>query len=98
MDKTERGIAMKIEIIETDRKVADKYTVIIGENYQFSMSEYPDRANEINMFIGFIRPLWRYYLTKDEKILSKIPKNLKYAIRERCKQIRANELDKCEED
>ena len=89
---------MKIEIVETNRKVADKYTVIIGENYQFSMSEYPDRANEVNMFIGFIRPLWRYYLTKDEKILSKIPKNLKYAIRERCKQIRAEELDKYEED
>ena len=72
--------------------------IVVIKNSVFEMGEYPDRANEINMFIGFIRPLWRYYLTKDEKILSKIPKNLKYAIRERCKQIRAEELDKYEED
>lgn len=89
---------MKIEVIKTNRKVADKYTVIIGENYEFTMSEYAHRANEVNMFVGFVRPLWRYYLTENEKILPKIPKNLKPAIRERCKQIRADELNEYEND
>ena len=74
------------------------YIVVIKDNV-FEMGEYPDRANDVNIYVGEIKEDWEWYqITQGTTILSKIPKNLKYAIRERCKQIRAEELDKYEED
>ena len=74
------------------------YIVVIKDSV-FEMGEYPDRANDVNIYVGEIKEDWEWYqITQGTTILSKIPKNLKYAIRERCKQIRAEELDKYEED
>ena len=74
------------------------YIVVIKDSV-FVMGEYPDRANDVNIYMGEIKEDWEWYqITQGTTILQKIPKNLKYAIRERCKQIRAEELDKYEED
>ena len=74
------------------------YIVVIKDSV-FAMGEYPDRANDVNIYMGEIKEDWEWYqITQGTTILQKIPKNLKYAIRERCKQIRAEELDKYEED
>lgn len=74
------------------------YIVVIKDSI-FAMGEYPDRANDVNIYMGEINRDWKWnQLTIETTILPKIPKNLKYAIRERCKQIRAEELDKYEED
>ena len=74
------------------------YIVVIKDSV-FEMGEYPDRANDVNIYMGEIKEDWEWYqITQGTTILQKIPKNLKYAIRERCKQIRAEELDKYEED
>jgi len=49
--------------------------------------------------MGEMKKDWEWYqITQGTTILPKIPRNLKYAIRERCKQIRAEELDKYEKD
>jgi len=72
------------------------YIVVIKDSV-FEMGEYPDRANDVNIYMGEIKEDWEWYdITQGTTILPKIPKNLKYAIRERCKQIRAEELDKYE--
>ena len=74
------------------------YIVVIKDSV-FEMGEYPDRANNVNIYMGEIKEDWEWYqITQGTTILQKIPKNLKYAIRERCKQIRAEELDKYEKD
>lgn len=74
------------------------YIVVIKDSV-FVMGEYPNRANDVNIYMGEIKEDWEWYqITQGTTILQKIPKNLKYAIRERCKQIRAEELDKYEED
>lgn len=74
------------------------YIVVIKDSV-FEMGEYPDRANDVNIYMGEIKEDWEWYqITQGTTILQKIPKNLKYAIRERCKQIRAEELDKYEEN
>jgi len=73
--------------------------IVVIKNSAFEMGEYPDRANDVNIYMGEINEDLEWYnITKGTTILPKIPKNLKYAIRERCKQIRAEELDKYEED
>jgi hypothetical protein len=83
--------AMNIQIWDTKR-TASRYTVCI-DNHVFWMGIYPDRANDLNMYAGekqlssnkgFDRMMKQNGAMK----LTKIPKNLKYAIRQRVKEIR----------
>lgn len=68
-----------------------RYIVIIKDSV-FEMGEYPDRANDINIYMGEIQEDWKWHnLMQGTTILPKIPKNLKYAIRERCRQIRGEQ-------
>lgn len=79
---------MQIFVIESELSVADKYTVIIGNDY-FFMSAYPNRANEVNMYGGRITTSRQLRtLTEEANILKHIPLTLKYAIKQWCQQIK----------
>lgn len=87
---------MKIRVFDNNGITMDRYIVLIGRHI-FNMSYYADRANEVNTYAGT-------YKSDDEAMMAmmdllkfterdKIPKNLKYAIRQRCKQIRYDETN-----
>jgi hypothetical protein len=89
---------MHIFILKTNYNVTDKYCVIIGDNV-FYMSEYANRANEVNMYSGRITTTKQLHaLMENAIILKHIPTNLKLAIRERCKQTRRDELQQYHKD
>lgn len=68
----------------------DRYIVFI-DKHMFDMSIYPDRANEVNMYAGTFEPPISS-MNKAMAILEfksvQMPKSLKYAIRQRCQEIR----------
>jgi len=84
---------MKINVFDNGGITCDRYTVFINKHVYY-MSYYPDRANEVNQYGGefksnrnaMIKFMEELHLTK----INKIPKHLKYAIKERCKQCRSS--------
>jgi len=87
---------MKIHVFDNGGITCDRYVVFIGKHI-FNMSYYADRANEVNMYMGT-------YKSDDDAMIAvmnvlkftkhnKIPKNLKYAIKQRCKQMRYDETN-----
>ena len=82
---------MKIQVWDNGGITMDRYTIYI-DKHEFLMSFYADRANEMNMYMGekqssyeVIEHLMKY---TENTLLPKIPKNIKYAIRQRCKELR----------
>ena len=81
---------MKISIWDNGGITCDRYTVLI-DKHEFLMSYYPDRANEVNQYLGevYCIPIATMNLTTDKNtLLPKIPKNIRYAIRQRCQELR----------
>jgi len=89
---------MKINIWDNGGITCDRYTVFI-DKYMFFMSIYPDRANEVNSYVGeFRHGMGEFNIEFDAAMhcmlfikIDKIPKTLKYAIRQRILQIRHGE-------
>ena len=82
---------MKIIVFDNDGISVDRYVVFINK-YCFHMSTYPDRANEVNMHGGEFQSSIENIIKLMQHIgfvkMTKIPKSIKYAIRQRCKEIR----------
>jgi hypothetical protein len=82
---------MKIMIFDNNGITMDRYIVTIKQ-HTYYMSQYPNRANEVNTYAGkFNRDTTKISKMMKNlgfKQLNKIPKSLKYAIRQRCKEIR----------
>ena len=86
---------MKIHVWDNGGITMDRYIVFIDQD-MFYMSIYPDRANEVNMYAGtFKSPI--NSMNKAMAMLEfkrvQMPKSLKYAIRQRCKEIRHENQD-----
>ena len=82
---------MKINVFDNGGITCDRYVVLI-DKHVFYMSYYADRANEINTYggdmVSDINAIIKFMKRLKFIHHAKIPKNLKYAIRERCKQTR----------
>jgi hypothetical protein len=85
---------MKINIWDNGGITCDRYTVFIDKHI-FHMSIYPDRANEVNSYAGEFKPSIKAFNAAMHRMLfikiDKIPKTLKYAIRQRILEIRHGE-------
>lgn len=88
------GVYMKIRIWDNGGSTIDRYTILI-DKHLFYMSMYPDRANEVNMYARELKHTMNMNavlaIMKHHTPIRPIPKTLRYAIRERCKQIRRDE-------
>lgn len=81
---------VKIQVWDNGGITMDRYTVLINK-HEFLMSYYPNRANEVNQYLRevYCIPIATMNLTTDKnKLLPKIPKNIRYAVRQRCKELR----------
>lgn len=84
---------MKIYIWDNGGITCDRYTVFIG-NHIFLMSIYPDRANEVNSYVGtFVSNIHAMNKAMIKMLFKNVqmPKSLKCAIRQRCKEIRSDQ-------
>ena len=93
-DGKHRNKGLKIHVFDNEGITFDRYTVLIG-NYVFYMSRDADRANHVNICAkrleyseqNFIKLMEYCKFTQCKKI----PKSIKIAVRERCKQIRSEQ-------